>query len=128
MAGRLGQSVGTLGSTGISTGLLGGAAEGTTGIFGASSLGGPIGLAIGVGAILLGGLFGGGPDPAEMAAFNAEVNRQEGEKNRAAAQTRQANELLTRAGEAKITSIGRAGAGQQQALDRIVAGFRSTLS
>jgi len=124
MAGNIGKSVSSLGSLGLSAGL---GSKVTSGIAG-SALGGPVGLALGVGAVLLGGLFGGGgPDPAEVAAFNAEVQRQEQEKARAAAQARQANELLTRAGEVKLSSIGQQGAGQSRALDRIVAGFRSSL-
>lgn len=47
-----------------------------------------VGTAIAVGAQLLGSLFGGGDD-AELAAFQAEVQRQEGDKNRA---TRTADE------------------------------------
>lgn len=86
-----------------------------------------LGSALGIGASLLGGLFGGGPSPAEVAAFNAEVQRQENDKARAAAQARQAQELLTRASEGRTIAIGKQGAGTLAGLDRIVQGFRSSL-
>ena len=95
---------------------------------GASQLvSGPLGIAIGVGSTLLGGLFGGGPSQAELAAFNAEVNRQSQERARAESRTQQANALLARAEEGRIGAIGRIGAGQQSALQNLVTGFRSTL-